>query len=226
MAGAIKGITIEFNGDTTKLDKALRTIRKDSRGVDSDLRAVNRALKFNPTSAELLRQKFTLLGQKVNSTEKELKQFRDIEKQLKAQGVSKTSSEFMRVRRNIIEAESKLKTFKGQLASVRFANLSALGAKMKQIGAGFRTAGMYATIGGAAMVAAGRKLLQLNSTQEGAERKLIEIYKTRMGADKKAAKSTMKVASAMQKQGVIGDEVTLSGAQQLATYAKYPGTVN
>ena len=100
MAGAIKGITIEFNGDTTKLDKALRTIRKDSRGVDSDLRAVNRALKFNPTSAELLRQKFTLLGQKVNSTEKELKQFRDIEKQLKAQGVSKTSSEFMRVRRN------------------------------------------------------------------------------------------------------------------------------
>ena len=61
MAGAIKGITIEFNGDTTKLDKALRTIRKDSKGVDSDLRAVNRALKFNPTSIELLRQKFTLL---------------------------------------------------------------------------------------------------------------------------------------------------------------------
>ena len=226
MAGAIKGITIEFNGDTTKLDKALRTIRKDSKGVDSDLRAVNRALKFNPTSTELLRQKFTLLGQKVDATEKELKQFRDIEKQLKAQGVSKTSSEFMRVRRNIVEAESKLKTFKGQLASVRFANLSALGAKMKQIGAGFRTAGMYATIGGAAMVAAGKKLLALNSTQEGAERKLIEIYKTRMGVDKKAAKSTMAVASAMQKQGVIGDEVTLSGAQQLATYAKYPGTVN
>ena len=226
MAGAIKGITIEFNGDTTKLDKALRTIRKDSKGVDSDLRAVNRALKFNPTSTELLRQKFTLLGQKVDATEKELKQFRDIEKQLKAQGVSKTSSEFMRVRRNIVEAESKLKTFKGQLASVRFANLSALGAKMKQIGAGFRTAGMYATIGGAAMVAAGKKLLELNSTQEGAERKLIEIYKTRMGVDKKAAKSTMAVASAMQKQGVIGDEVTLSGAQQLATYAKYPGTVD
>lgn len=226
MAGAIKGITIEFNGDTTKLDKALRTIRKDSKGVDSDLRAVNRALKFNPTSTELLRQKFTLLGQKVDATEKELKQFRDIEKQLKAQGVSKTSSEFMRVRRNIIEAESKLKTFKGQLASVRFANLSALGAKMKQIGAGFRTAGMYATIGGAAMVAAGRKLLELNSTQEGAERKLIEIYKTRMGVDKKAAKSTMGLASALQKQGVIGDEVTLSGAQMLATYAKTPATVN
>ena len=226
MAGAIKGITIEFRGDTTKLDKALRTIKKDSKGVDSDLKAVNRALKFNPTSTELLRQKFTLLGQKVDATEKELKQFRDIEKQLKAQGVSKTSSEFMRVRRNIVEAENKLKTFKGQLASVRFANFSALGSKLKTIGSGFRTAGMYATIGGAAMVAVGKKLLDLNSTQEGAERKLIEIYKTRMGVDKKAAKSTMDVASAMQKQGVIGDEVTLSGAQQLATYAKYPGTVD
>ena len=226
MAGNIKGITIEFNGDTTKLYKALREIKKESKSVDSDLKAVNRALKFNPTNAELLRQKFTLLGQKVDATEKELKQFRDAEKQLKAQGVSKTSSEFMTVRRNIIEAESKLKTFKAQLNSVRYASLTALGGKLKQVGAGFRTAGMYATIGGGAMVLAGKKLLDLNRTQESAERKLVEIYKTRMGVNKKAAKSTMDLASAIQKQGVIGDEVTLSGAQMLATYAKTPATVN
>lgn len=226
MAGAIKGITIEFNGDTTKLDKALREIRKESKGVDSDLKAVNRALKFNPNNVELMKQKFTLLGRKVDSTEKELKQLRAAEAQLKAQNVSKTSSEFMRVRRNIIEAESKLKTFKAQLNSVRYANLTALGNKMKSVGAGFRTAGMYASIGGAAMVLAGKKLLSLNRTQESAERKLVEIYKTRMGVNKEAAKSTMELASAIQKQGVIGDEVTLSGAQMLATYAKTPKTVD
>ena len=29
MAGNIKGITIELNGDTTKLDRALRKVEKD-----------------------------------------------------------------------------------------------------------------------------------------------------------------------------------------------------
>lgn len=226
MAGNIKGITIEFNGDTTKLSKAIRQIQSEAKSVDKDLKEVNRALKFNPTNAELLRQKFTLLGQKVDATEKELKQFRDVEKQLNSQGVSKTSAEFMAVRRNIIEAESKLKTFKAQLSSVRYASLTALGSKLKTIGSGFRTAGMYATIGGGAMVLAGKKLLDLNRTQESAERKLVEVYKSRMGVDKKAAKSTMDLASAIQQQGIIGDEVTLSGAQMLATYAKTPATVN
>ena len=226
MAGAIKGITIEFRGNTTPLDRALQKINKETRSVDQDLRAVNRALKFNPTNTELLRQKFTLLSQKIDKTEDELKQLRQAEATLKANNVSKQSQEWMTVRRKIIEAESKLKTFKAQLASVRFASLTALGNKLKTIGSGFRTAGMYATIGGGAMVLAGKKLLDLNRTQESAERKLVEVYKSRMGVNKKAAKSTMDLASALQKQGVIGDEVTLSGAQMLATYAKTPATVN
>ena len=61
MAGNIKGITIEFRGDSTKLDKALRSIKKESKSVDSQLRDVNRALKFNPNSTELLAQKQNLL---------------------------------------------------------------------------------------------------------------------------------------------------------------------
>ena len=225
-AGAIKGITIEFRGKTNTLDKALQKINKETRTVDQQLRQVNRALKFNPTSAELLRQKFTLLNQKIGKTDEELKSLRAAEASLKANNVSKQSAEWTTVRRKIIEAESKLKHYKAELASVRYANITAMGRAFQSAGQKMRTAGMYASIGGAAMILAGKKLLGLNRTQEEAERKLVEIYKTRMGVDKEAAKSTMKVASAMQKQGVIGDEVTLSGAQQLATYAKYPGTVN
>ena len=226
MAGAIKGITIEFRGNTTPLDRALQKINKETRSVDQDLRAVNRALKFNPTNTELLRQKFTLLSQKIDKTEDELKQLRQAEATLKANNVSKQSQEWMTVRRKIIEAESKLKNFKAQLASVRYANLAAMGKAFQNAGQKMRTAGTYATIGGGAMVLAGKKLLELNRTQESAERKLVEIYKTRMGANKNAAKSTMDLASALQKQGVVGDEVTLSGAQMLATYAKYPSTVD
>lgn len=226
MAGNIKGITIEFRGDTTKLDKALSQIKSESKGIDNELKSVNRALRFNPRNTELLKQKFELLGQKVDQTEKELKQFRAIEAQLKAQGVSKTSNEFMQVRRNIIEAESRLKHFNAELRATRNANLTALGNSFKNAGASMRSAGMYASIGAAGMIMAGKKLLALNSQQEQAETKLIEIYKTRMGVNKAAAQSTMELASALQKQGVIGDEVTLSGAQQLATFAKMPATVN
>ena len=226
MAGNIKGITIEFRGDTTKLDKALREVKNESKSIDQQLREVNRSLKFNPNNAELLRQKFDLLKQKVNATENELKQFRQIESQLSAQKVSKQSAEWMQVRRNIIEAESKLKHFNAEMAKVKYANITKMGNAFKTAGANMRNAGMYSTMGGGAMILAGKKLLDLNATQQQAETKLTEIYKTRMGVNKDVAQTTMDVASALQKQGVIGDEVTLSGAQQLATYAKMPETVN
>ena len=61
MAGNIRGITIEFSGNTTKLDKALRDIEKNTRSLDKELKQVDKALKFNPTSIELWRQKQELL---------------------------------------------------------------------------------------------------------------------------------------------------------------------
>lgn len=226
MAGKVKGITIQFRGETTELDRALKRIGSESKSVDNQLREINRSLRFNGNNVELMRQKFQVLGQKVDITENQLKQFKQAEASLKAQGVSKQSPEWMKVRRSIIEAESKLKHFKAEMNKLKFANLTALGNSMKTVGAGFRSAGMYATIGGGAMVMAGKKLLEYNTVQQQAENKLTEIYKTRMGVSKAAAKETMKLASAIQQQGVIGDEVTLSGAQQLATFAKYPATVN
>ena len=226
MAGNIKGITIEFRGDTTRLDKAMRTIKSESKSVDQQLREVNRALKFNPNNTELLRQKFDLLKQKVNATEKEIKELKAVEAQLSAKGVSKQSAEWMRVRRNIIEAESKLKHFSAEVKKVQYANITALGNAFQSAGQKMRTGGMYASIGAGAMIYSGKKLLELSATQRQAETKLVEIYKSRMGANKAAAQSTMELASALQKQGVIGDEVTLSGAQQLATYASMPETVN
>lgn len=224
--GSIKGITIEFRGDTTRLDKAMRSIKSESKSVDQQLREVNRALKFNPNNTELLRQKFDLLKQKVNATEKELRELKAVEAQLKAQNVSKQSAEWMKVRRSIIEAESKLKHFNAEVKKVQYANITKLGNAFQSAGQKMRNAGMYASIGAGAMIIAGKKLLELSATQNAAETKLVEVYKSRMGANKAAAKSTMELASALQKQGVIGDEVTLSGAQQLATYASMPETVN
>ena len=46
MAGSIKGITIEFRGDTTRLDQALRQINNETKNIDKELRNVDKALKF------------------------------------------------------------------------------------------------------------------------------------------------------------------------------------
>lgn len=226
MAGNIKGITIQFRGETTELDKSLKTIKNEANSVDQQLREVNRSLRFNPRNVELMRQKFTLLGQKVDATEKELKELRNVERQLKAQGVSKESAEWMKVRRSIIEAESKLKHFQAEQKKLKYANVTAMGNAFKTAGSSMKTTGMYATIASGAMIMAGKKLLELNANQQQAETKLTEIYRKRLGVDKKRAQQTMKVASALQKEGVVGDEVTLSGAQQIATFTKQASTVD
>lgn len=103
---------------------------------------------------------------------------------------------------------------------------STISSKMKAVGGSLMKAGGIATAVSVPIIAGIKNALESYKIQSAAETKLTEIYKTRMGVSDKVAKKTMDLASALQKQGVVGDEVTLSGAQQLATFAKYPGTVN
>ena len=112
----------------------------------------------------------------------------------------------------------------GQAAGKTIA--SNIGARMQKIGGGMMKAGAIATAVSVPIIAGIKKAMSAYQIQNAAETKLTEIYKTRMGVSDKAAKKTMEYASALQKVGVVGDEVQLSGAQQLATFAKTPDTVN
>ena len=141
MAGNIKGITIEFRGDTTKLDKALRQIKNSTKDIDNELKQVNKALKFNPTSVELWRQKQDLLKQKIKETENNLKELKNIQAQMDAKGVDKNSEAYRRVQREIIEAESKLKTFNNELRKVGQVNLRAMSEQFKDMGNKLTAAG-------------------------------------------------------------------------------------
>ena len=141
MAGNIKGIVIEFSGDTTKLDKALRQIKNSTKDIDNELKQVNRALKFNPTSVELWRQKQDLLRQKIKETENNLKELKSIQAQMDAKGVDKNSEAYRRVQREIIEAESKLKTFNAELRKIGQVNLRAMSEQFKDMGNKLTAAG-------------------------------------------------------------------------------------
>ena len=134
MAGNIKGITIEFTADTSKLDKSLREVNKNTRAIDKELNQVNKALKFNPTSVELWRQKQTLLTQKVEETGKKLDILKQKQANMDTAGVDKNSAEYRKLQREIIETDSKLKNFTNQMKEVGNVNLKAVSAQMKEVG--------------------------------------------------------------------------------------------
>lgn len=73
MANKIKGITIQIGGDTTKLDKALAGTNKQIKTTQSELKAVEKALKLDPGNTTLLAQKQRLLADGVGQTAEKLK---------------------------------------------------------------------------------------------------------------------------------------------------------
>ncbi len=132
----VKGITVEFSGDTTKLDKALRQVRQSTKGVDAELKKVNNALKFNPKNVDLLKQKQDLLKQKIEKTTTSLKDLKDMQNQLDADKVDKNSEEYRELQREIIATESKLKHFQTELAKVNAKTTS-----LYKLGDAFEAAG-------------------------------------------------------------------------------------
>ena len=233
MAGFIKGITIEFGADTTKLNGALKKTQGTINKTQAELKQINRALKFNPGNTVLLKQKFELLQKSVKETREKLKQLQEMQNSMDAAGVDKSSAQYRELEREIEKTKSQLKSAEGELkkfGSVGKQQALAVGNAMKTAGNKIKGAGRTITttmsVWGMAGIYAGSKLIEMSQKQAQAEDKLTEIYKARMGVGKQAVKSTLELAEAEQQIGVVGDEVQIAGAQQLATYAKYPATVN
>ena len=72
MASRIKGITVEIGGDTTGLDKALKSVNSSIKTTQSGLKDVSKLLKLDPTNTELLTQKQKLLKDAIGSTKEKL----------------------------------------------------------------------------------------------------------------------------------------------------------
>lgn len=82
---SIKGIKIEIDGSTKGLDKALRGVNKETKDIQTELRQVDRLLKFNPKSVELLTQKKQLLANQVGKTKEKLDQLKRAQQQVNEQ---------------------------------------------------------------------------------------------------------------------------------------------
>ena len=94
MAGTIKGITIQIGADTTKLSSALNSANRAIKQTQTDLKAVEKALKINPTNINLLKDMQALLNDKIADTKTKLDAMKQAQAQLDTQGVDKNSKEY------------------------------------------------------------------------------------------------------------------------------------
>lgn len=119
MAGRIKGITIEINGDTKGLDKALSSVNSNANKTQSELRDVNKLLKLDPGNTELIAQKQKLLAQAITQTGDKLKTLKDAQAQVDAQFAKGDIGEeqYRAFQREIASTEAKLKGYKSQLST-------------------------------------------------------------------------------------------------------------
>ena len=151
MADRIKGITIEIDGDTTGLSKALKGVNQDLKTAESGLRDVNKLLKLDPSNVELLRQKQGYLTDAISSTEEKLKKEKEALEQMKnSDGFDKNSEQAKALERQIIADEEALESLKKEMkdfGSVGAQQIAQVGEKFQQVGDKMTAAGTTLTKG-------------------------------------------------------------------------------
>lgn len=153
MAGSrIAGITIELNGDTTKLQESLRGVDKSLKNTQTQLKDVDKLLKLDPKNVDLLKQRHELLGKAVADTEEKLKQEKLALEQLKNADPSEENAKKQQaLEREIVATEASLKNYKKELNESNVA-LQVVGKTAQEVADKTRALSMAAGAFGAALI--------------------------------------------------------------------------
>lgn len=162
MANRIKGITVEIGGDTTGLDKALKSVNTSIRSTQSALKDVNRLLKLDPSNTELLSQKQKLLKDAIAATKEKLDSLMVAQEQAKQQleNGELGQDKYDALQREIVETEEELRRLQQEAATTNTAlsKIDVAGQKMETIGnsiagAGKKMMSVTTVIGGVGVAA-------------------------------------------------------------------------
>ena len=164
--GNIKGITIELNGDTTGLDKALSNVNTTIKNTQSELKEVDKLLKLDPANTELLSQKQADLATKIGATKEKLDILKTAQEQAKQQMENGElgADKYDALQREIIATQQELEKLATQAAEANTAlnkigevgdTLSAVGEKITGVGNSLTThvTAPIAAVGTAAVAA-------------------------------------------------------------------------
>ena len=144
-AGRIRGITIEIGGDTTKLVKALSSVDNALNKTQTNLRDINKALKFDPTNTNLLKDRQRELADAINETKQKLDTEKQALEQMKnTEGFDANSRAARDLQTQIDLDTAALKELEAQArqsASVLGTQMQAAGQKVTEVGERIKSVG-------------------------------------------------------------------------------------
>ena len=181
----IRGITIELGGDSTGLQKALKGVDSTSVKLNSELKEVNKLLKFDPSNTELVAQKQKLLTDSIENTSTKLEQLKSaqsqVEQQFKAGNIGE--EQYRAFQREVAQTEQSLNSYKSQLGGLQ-SEQQKLGQNTDRLNTYFSASGKsvndFADILGTRLVNAIRSG---TATSDQLEIALNKIGKEALGAD-------------------------------------------
>lgn len=107
--GNIKGIVVEIGGDTSGLQKALKSVYSQTSSLQKELRGINSLLKLDPKNTELVAQKQKVLRETITETKNRLSELKVAQKQYIDQGRDLNTPQYRALQREIIQTQLELK---------------------------------------------------------------------------------------------------------------------
>lgn len=132
----------------------------------------------------------------------------------------RAGADFSSITKQANKAKTSMSSMKASVTR-SCSGMKAVAASMKSA---FATLGV--TISGIALLSFAKSAKEAFEVQAEGEAKLATIMRQRMGATTEEINQIKELCSAQQALGVIGDEVQLSGAQQLATFLRQTSSLN
>lgn len=136
MSKRIQGITIEIDGNTSKLNEALKDTNKVIASTNSEIKALNSALKLDPKNTELLAQKQELLKKNISATTDKLNSLKEAQKQMGSYNklTDEQKESYRALSIEISKAESSLKSMNKEAKEASKVDMSKLKSGLKNVG--------------------------------------------------------------------------------------------
>lgn len=163
-ANRIKGITIEIDGNTTKLQDSLKDVDKQLRTTQTNLRDINKLLKLDPKNTELLAQKQKNLKEAIDLTKKRLDALKT------AQTEALSPEQYDALQREIIDTETNLKSLQTEYEELNTAADTALekaGQSITETGEKVTKAGQTIKKAGDGISGVGQKIMPASLAMAG-----------------------------------------------------------
>ncbi len=240
----VKGLNIKLGADFSAVEKGVKNLAKDNKDLTTQLRAVNNGLKLDPKNVELLEKKQALLSKQIDGTKKSIDLQKKAQEELDTafkNGVisqDQYNTKQAQLDTRLQNTTNALKIQQTEMANVNNElpsmakkfdaagdSIQNAGDKIKNSGVNVAKAGAIVTGAAAGLIVAGKKAIDSAFLQTRNEEKLTEILRTRTNATDDQIQSIKNLTSEQQALGVVGDEVQIAGAQQLATFVGQTSSV-